>query len=297
VSGLAASLETAQPAASAGDNVGAATATTGAGNGAQGGEAQAGDGSLGNRMIGAMGIVTQGLATAFDTTFVALVMAIMLLFPAESLKRVEYGMLDRIESFTNDALLRRLSDEPDDTPLSPEMAKLLEPAFRRHQQWLLEWQTKVSELGNVIGRDFERHAQRFQEQLSSLSAGRVEDARQTVQSLGQAVEGMTQGLAQFREVSDRAAQNLHSSLAAAQALQQQLAANTDRMAGLAQQLNGQSPGGASHDVDRLASAADALQRAAAQLSDLASAAGTDGAMLATGASAASRRGLFGIFKR
>lgn len=77
--------------------------------------------------------VTQGLATAFDTTFVGLVFVALLLLPTEALKRLEYGMLDRIESFTNDVLLRRLADAEDkiahfkSAHLSPELAQALEP--------------------------------------------------------------------------------------------------------------------------------------------------------------------------
>jgi hypothetical protein len=108
---------------------------------------------------------------------------------------------------------------------------------------------------------------------------------------------MSRSLEQFRDVSDRVAGNLRASIAEAERLQQHLAANTERMAGLAQQMNGTSSGGSSHDAERLAAAADSLSRAAGQLSELAATAGSDGAVMAAGSSTSGRRGLFGIFRR
>jgi hypothetical protein len=47
--------------------------------------------SLGAKLMGAMGSVTKNLAVAFDTTLVALALAIFLLFLTESLRKTEYG--------------------------------------------------------------------------------------------------------------------------------------------------------------------------------------------------------------
>lgn len=53
--------------------------------------------------------VTSGLAVAFDTTLVALVMSMVIMFPANSLQKAEQDLLNSIDQWGNDQLLQRLS--------------------------------------------------------------------------------------------------------------------------------------------------------------------------------------------
>lgn len=278
VSGLAGSLDSAQPQPA---NVATASASP------DGGETQ---GDLGQNMITAMGTVTQGLATAFDTTFLALVMAIILLFPTEALKRIEYGMLDRITGFTNDILLRRLSDEGTKDRMMPEIARLIEPAFRRHQQWLMEWQTQVSQLGNIIGKDFEKHAQSIRGQLAELGNAKFDNTREAVEALGCAIESSNHVLAQFQDVTDRLGNNVQNSLAGAQLLHEQLTANTAQMASLAEGMAAIASQAAAGDgAEQLHQAAQSLNQAANQLAE---AVNRD-----NGGRTRPPRGLFGMLRR
>jgi len=138
-----------------------------------------------------LGKVTTGLATAFDTTLIALVMAILLLFPTESLRRVEYGMLDRIEGFASESLLRRMSDERG--PISAEelpdvVREALDSAFREHQRWLAQWQAQVSQLGQAVGADFESAVNRVQDQVSRTEASRLEEYQRLGRQLDEVFE-------------------------------------------------------------------------------------------------------------
>lgn len=54
--------------------------------------------------------VTGGLATAFDTTLVALVMSLLVKFPTSSLQKQEEGFLNGIDEYCNENLLKRLDD-------------------------------------------------------------------------------------------------------------------------------------------------------------------------------------------
>jgi hypothetical protein len=54
--------------------------------------------------------VTTGLAVAFDTTLLALVMSIAIMFPASSLQKAEEGFLSRVEAYCDERLARRLDD-------------------------------------------------------------------------------------------------------------------------------------------------------------------------------------------
>ena len=186
-------------------------------------------GRLGARMIAAMGGVTQGLSTAFDTTLVALVLAILLLFPTESLKRVEYGMLDRIELFTNETLLRRMADDAPSDKLSPDIARHLEPAFRRHQQWLVEWQQQLAKLGNVIGGDFERHIRAVQEALQRSEVQQATELSRLADSIAETIEGAGQLLERAQASTSDAAESFRTVWEREAELQEQLASNTDQM--------------------------------------------------------------------
>lgn len=196
-------------------------------------DASATETSTGSKMVQAMGLVTQGLATAFDTTFLALVMAIALLFPTESLKRIEYSMLDRIDAFTNESLLRRMSHTEEQGGLMPEMAQLLEPVFRKHQQWLLEWQKQVSDLGNTIGKDFESHLVGVKQQLERVEVSNATQTTEMVQTLSLVMQDMQRAISDLKDVSANVTGDLNSTVRTASELQDSLTDNTASMTALA----------------------------------------------------------------
>ena len=61
-------------------------------------------------LMKSMGGVTSGLATAFDTTLLALIYAITLSLPMSSLQKVEEDNLTHIDAYCNEILLPRLND-------------------------------------------------------------------------------------------------------------------------------------------------------------------------------------------
>jgi len=189
-------------------------------------ESEAGGGAL----LEGMKQVTGGLATAFDTTLIALCMAIVLLFPTESLRKTEYTMLDRIETFANEWLLRRMSDSDDDlsSGVMPEIVrKSLESAFHEHERWLVQWQAQVAQLGELIGSDFETAIGKIQERISESEKQRV----QAAEGLGQLMQEFLADVQESSKQHDAAASNFHGQfqrfVEAAAALQQTLAKNVE----------------------------------------------------------------------
>ncbi len=65
----------------------------------------------------ALGGITGGLGVAFDTTLVALIMALFLKFPASSLQKAEEDLLNWVDEYCNENLLKRLQDGGDAAPL------------------------------------------------------------------------------------------------------------------------------------------------------------------------------------
>lgn len=141
----------------------------------QGLDATLGSDSGGENLMGAMQLVTGGLSKAFDTTLLALSMAILLLFPTEGLRKTEYRMLDQVTSFANESVLRRMSDEQDalDPEQLPEIVRdSLEAAFREHQKWLAQWQLQVASLGQSVGGDFELCVRNISRELAEAESER-----------------------------------------------------------------------------------------------------------------------------
>lgn len=151
-----------------------------------GGESSAS--GAGDALMAGMEQVVAGLSTAFDTTLIALCMAIVLLFPTEALRKSEYRMLDRIQEFANESLLRRLTDADAEDDLPEVVRDALEGAFQEHQKWLAEWQVRVSELGRVIGGDFAKIAVDVQGRLSDSETSRIGRMRELNQVLDEIFE-------------------------------------------------------------------------------------------------------------
>lgn len=149
------------------------------------------DESLTKKMLSGMDSVTAGLATAFDTTLLGLLCVCLLMFPYESLKKIEYAVLDRVEDFTNESLVRRLAEDEGgaDKDDMPQLVRAtLESAFREHQRWLGDWQAQVRQLGQLIGADFESAATRVVEQVAQSEGARIKE----IQHAAKAVDDLFQ---------------------------------------------------------------------------------------------------------
>jgi biopolymer transport protein ExbB/TolQ len=191
----------------------------------------------------AMTQVTRGLATAFDTTLVALVMAILLLFPMESLRRIEYAMLDRIEQFANESLLRRLSDRqatPDADHLPEVVRQALDSAFQQHQKWLAQWQLQVSQLGQVVGAEFESAVVRVKEQLENTEAQRMAKLHELSRAIHDLLQTSSESTLTWHKSEQPLADRAQSLSSAVSRLDDSVAKVLDRVASV---TSAQAPGG------------------------------------------------------
>lgn len=102
--------------------------------------------------------ITSGLGTAFDTTLVALMMAMILTFPVSSLQKSEGDLLGQVDEYTNEYLLRRLEDgrggpEQLTGATGNEMRALLAEAFAAQRQELSGWTDQLKSVGTTIAAD------------------------------------------------------------------------------------------------------------------------------------------------
>ncbi len=98
-----------------------------------------------------------GLGTAFNTTLVALVMSMIIKFPLSSLQRSEEGVLNWVDEYCNENLIRRLNDgreKAEDKPQSPYDTKVfrraVEEAMAAQQGELEAWVKKLELVGQTI---------------------------------------------------------------------------------------------------------------------------------------------------
>lgn len=70
--------------------------------------------------------VTTGLGVAFDTTLLALVMSILVMFPSTALQRLEEAFLGEVDDYCAEHLVRRLAEEPEEARSDAQLEQLVE---------------------------------------------------------------------------------------------------------------------------------------------------------------------------
>lgn len=97
--------------------------------------------------------ITGGLATAFDTTLVALAMAMLLTFPVSALQKHEGDLVGSVDEYTNENLLRRLDDGLDGGAergmggSRTEARKVFEEILGPHRAQLDAWSERLGTIG------------------------------------------------------------------------------------------------------------------------------------------------------
>ena len=106
--------------------------------------------------------ITGGLATAFDTTLVALAMAMILTFPVSALQKGEGDLVGQVDEYTNENLLRRLEDGREggaERGLAggrTEMRRVFEEVLAPHRAELASWGESLKKLGGDMLADIQK---------------------------------------------------------------------------------------------------------------------------------------------
>jgi biopolymer transport protein ExbB/TolQ len=120
---------------------------------------------------GALQVVTGGLSTAFDTTLIGLVFAMILMFTSTPIKKMEEDFLSDVENFTIRQLLNRMrktmggDDEEEELDEGARIRKMIEQAFQQQMMGLQgafqSWQGGFSSVIGQIGQETEALGQQF----------------------------------------------------------------------------------------------------------------------------------------
>ncbi len=183
--------------------------------------------------------ITSGLGTAFDTTLVALSMAMILTFPVSSLQKYEGDILGQIDEYTNENFLRRLDDgleggaERGVGGSRSEVAALIDRALAPHQAQLEAWTQKVRSLGADVAAQVKQGWEEVNAQLvaeHSRQAARVGEIDGLVTA---SREGLARVVADASAARQEAGESLRESAASVQAytaaLERGLAALADTL--------------------------------------------------------------------
>ncbi|MGH0033100.1 MAG: MotA/TolQ/ExbB proton channel family protein [Myxococcota bacterium] len=117
-------------------------------------------------MKNSIGSVTGGLSVAFDTTLLALVMSILIMFPASSLQKWEEGFLADVEDYCDEHLVRRLEDAHADGP--PEERWIREAVAAElapHHEAMRQWLDRLSQIGETLTAQVVSGWEKIDEQL------------------------------------------------------------------------------------------------------------------------------------
>lgn len=105
--------------------------------------------------------ITGGLGTSFDTTLVALSMAMILTFPVTALQKMEGDVIGEVDEYTNEYLLRRLEDGrggPEQQAAGPaanriDIQEVVNAALTAHRAELESWGNQLKSLGSTVAAD------------------------------------------------------------------------------------------------------------------------------------------------
>jgi hypothetical protein len=105
--------------------------------------------------------ITGGLGTSFDTTLVALSMAMILTFPVTALQKMEGDLIGEVDEYTNEYLLRRLEDGrggPEQQASGSaanriDVQEVVNAALTAHRAELESWGNQLKSLGSTVAAD------------------------------------------------------------------------------------------------------------------------------------------------
>ena len=232
-----------------------------------------------------LGSVTGGLGVAFDTTLLALVMSLLVMFPASAMQKAEEDLLASVDQYCNENVLRRLGGVDQGGGRGGRhaavSAQAVEQAMAKHTQDMDSWMAKMGELSRKVTQDVATAWSRIRESFDQAHTKQVDTSADAgEQILGAAGRVQAQladtsaKVADLARMHDRLADVHHQMLEQAQALagsgdlkqtltamDRQLARTADAMASLA------AAGGTGGD-GRLGSTLAALDRQIARVADV-----------------------------
>jgi biopolymer transport protein ExbB/TolQ/phage FluMu protein Com len=175
-----------------------------------------------------LGSVMGGLGTAFDTTLLALCMAVVLIFPMKSMQKAEENLLNWVDEYTNENLLKRLKDsskaDSDQSANQQQIQKAINDAMADHHAELRSWRKKLESISENFRQKAEDQWQQIHQRLMEEHETREKSLAQTVDSVTEkqteAVRQLSELQEQLNQLQDKQAQSINSVNETVQSVQQ-----------------------------------------------------------------------------
>jgi len=169
--------------------------------------------------------VTEGLSTAFDTTLVALVMSLLVMFPTSSMQKAEEDLLNWVDEYCNENLLKRLDDGGARLPTSGGDSGLvqqaIDAALSQQRIELDKWAKTLRSIGSTLTEQVVDGWKDVNQQLTAQHEQKLAEGEQLSDAVKQFHESLTALNEQVAQLQQGTVAPVES---AAQAFQRHLAA-------------------------------------------------------------------------
>ncbi|HBL42971.1 MAG TPA: hypothetical protein DDZ90_06205 [Planctomycetaceae bacterium] len=144
-----------------------------------------------------LGSVTGGLSTAFDTTLVALVMSMLVMFPSSSMQKSEEDLLNWVDEYCNENLLKRLKesdqagssgDEKDHRRL---IQRTIDKAMANHHAELQTWIEKLEGIGSTLSQQVVKSWGKIDDKIREQQEAQLAEVKEVIRHLESVEEKMT----------------------------------------------------------------------------------------------------------
>ncbi|MFV0442037.1 MAG: MotA/TolQ/ExbB proton channel family protein [Planctomycetaceae bacterium] len=153
------------------------------------------------------GSVTSGLGTAFDTTLLALVLSMFIMFPMTSLLKGEQDLLNWVDEYTNENLLKRLKDDTGPTQVTASgidpkaLQAAIDAALTPHHAEFKAWTKKLETIGETLSQQVATGWTKADEQLQQRHG-------QVIKQLQKSSESASELTDRLKSISERQSETM-----------------------------------------------------------------------------------------
>jgi biopolymer transport protein ExbB/TolQ len=180
-----------------------------------------------------LGGITSGLATAFETTLVALVMSLLVMFPTSSMQKAEEDLLNWVDEYCNENLLRRLDDGGGRigalTGGSGDVARAIDAALAAQRVELEKWNKTFKSIGSMLTENVVKGWVRITEQMAQQQSAREAQIKELDRTIEEFQKSMTALTAETTKTGERIARPLGERFAELQRGLESLNENLQRL--------------------------------------------------------------------
>jgi len=151
-----------------------------------------------------LGGVTNGLALAFETTLLALIMSMCVMFPTSSIQQSEENLISSVDEFCIDTLLPRLQDgKHDGASNADEIREAVSEALKDQDKQFLMWKDNLQTIGEHLNQQvasgmgdvFDRIRADYQEQMEAVNQKAASERQALVMEVTEAQQKQYEQLA------------------------------------------------------------------------------------------------------